>query len=213
MSSLPASTPTSFSEATWPEYSPRRRAVRLRYWHEAIIDDMLLHPLDTYEQRSKRLGYAKNYLQLLCSSDMFRAAYTARRSDMTAQINASVSMKMGQVANTGLDIMLETLEQKRVSLPFDKVAEATADILEKLGFSAAKPTSPSVQVNVGQNAGANVVQVSPEALAAARERLRDVEAQRAALPPAVEGPFQVLSADVPAAEPEILLPGDMPEVR
>lgn len=173
-----------------------RNRLRLRYWHEAIIDDMLINPFSTIKERAARLGYTEGWLSLVTNSDMFKAAFAARRQQFNEQIAQSASQKLARVADAGLDAMLSILEKKRDSLPFDKVAEATTSVLDRLGFSPPAKgggAAPTVQVNVGAGAGAQV-QVSPEQLAEARARLRQVETHTAeATPPALEGPFRVLN--------------------
>lgn len=155
-----------------------------RWWHEAIIDDMLAHPTSTLEERSKRLGYATSYLSLLMNSDMFQAVYNERRANMRSLVDDSIAKKMADVADLGLDIMREKLEQKRSSIGFKDLTELNLGLLDRLGYSA-KQSAPAVQVNV--NNSNTSATVTPEALAEARGRLRALEEERAKAA-VVEGP-------------------------
>lgn len=154
---------------------------KFRWWHEHIIDDMLARPFDTLAARARRLGYSVSYLSTLTNSDLFRAAYNARREEYSAVLTDALARKAGEVANKGLDILLEQLETKRTSLPFEAVAETTMSVLERLGFAPSKTSSTQVNVQVN-NATPTV---SAEVLEEARSRLREVE-RRALAPPRPE---------------------------
>lgn len=155
----------------------------LRWWHEAIIDDMLQHPLDTLQERGARLGYSAQGLKMIINSDLFQAAYKARRERYSQIIEFSLAERMGRVAEKGLEILTEQLEKKRDSLPFGAVAETTLSIVEKLGFGAKPAPSSVVQINAGGGQGVVVATTATaEQLDAARSRLREIEAARLSEP-------------------------------
>lgn len=162
-----------------PSRYSQDQAVRpMKWWHTAIIDDMILHPTDTAEVRARRLGYHKNTLYMLMNSDMFKAAYEARRSDLTSRLQDSISMRLLETADLGLKVMQEKLEKKRDTIPFRDLASANESLLTKLGY-ASGAASAAVQVNV--NAGAP--SITPAMLAEARQKLRAIEEGHAAVTP------------------------------
>ena len=154
-------------------YADLKATKPFRWWHEAIIDDMLAFPLDTLEKRGARLGRAPNSLSLIINSDMFQAMYAARREAYNERLAGSISGKTAQVADKALDIVLETLEKKRDSLPFDSLVELTDRTLARLGYGA-KSAATNVQVNVGHVPP----MVNAAQLAEARAALRAVENSR-----------------------------------
>jgi len=150
-----------------------------RWWHEAIIDDMLVYPLDTLEARGKRLNYSASYLCILMNTDMFKAAYERRRKDFKETMDTAILNKTTQVAAKGLDIMLEVLEQKRAQIPFAALSETVDKTLQRLGYGV-QPRGPTVQVNAGNGAQIAVLPtVTAEQLTSARAALRAAEGQRA----------------------------------
>lgn len=162
------------------EYRRLAKTRQVKWWHEAIIDDMLLHPTDTHAQRAARLGYTPQAIMLLINSDMFKAAYQTRRDALRASLDDGITQKLLKTANLGLDIMHEKLEKSRTSIAFKDIKEINESLLTKLGYGApSAQAATSVQVNVTQSPG-----VTPEALAEARARLRAVEEGRAISAPA-----------------------------
>lgn len=145
----------------------------VRWWHEAIVDDMIAHPTDTLKVRAARLNYSVPYLSIIINSDAFKALYEERRRDFTERLQNGISQKTAEAANKALDIVLETLEKKRDKLPFEALSEFTDRTLERLGYGV-KHNSPAPNVNVNVVAG----QVTPEQLADARKALRAAEAGR-----------------------------------
>jgi hypothetical protein len=145
----------------------------MKWWHEAIIDDMLAFPLDTLKQRAGRLKYTESYLSIITNSDMFKAFYEERRLMFNAQLDASLQHKAASAANRALDIVLETLEKKRDRIPFRELAEFTDKTLERLGYGVKPGAHVNVQVNNSPS-----LQITKEQLAEARRDLRTVEDQR-----------------------------------
>lgn len=146
----------------------------VKWWHEAIIDDMLQFPLDTLEVRGKRLGYSGTYLSIIINTDMFQAAYQTRRNDYRQNMDNALTQKASALAVKGLDIMLETLETKRTQIPFAILSDSVDKTLTRLGYGVPSK-GPTVQV-IGNNAQVAVLPtVTAEQLQSAREALRAVE--------------------------------------
>lgn len=146
----------------------------VRWWHEAIVDDMLAFPMDTLAVRGARLQRSAKYLSMIINSDMFQAMYKERRAAYVAALESGIAHKTAQVADKALTVVLEALEKKRDSLPFDSLVELTDRTLSRLGYGV-KPAGTSVNVNVLNQ---SVPVVDQELLASARSALRAVETQR-----------------------------------
>ena len=131
---------------------------------------MLMYPKSLMAERSRRLKYSESYLSLIMNSDMFKALYARRRAEYSASLDAGIQHKLGMVANKALDLMMDTLDTKRNSIPFPALADFTDNTLERLGYGT---KSAAVQVNI--NAPPMITQ---EQLAEARATLRAVETQR-----------------------------------
>lgn len=157
------------TNATYPTHQALLRKKPVRWWHEAIVDDMLVFPKCSVQERARRLGYSSSYLGMVMNSDMFKALYEKRRAEYNAALDQGIAMKARQAADKTLDVIIETLDTKRNSIPFPALTEFADRTLERLGYGGVKGTN--VQVNV-------TPVISQEQLADARKALRAVEDQR-----------------------------------
>lgn len=150
-----------------------RQGKTFRWWHDAIIDLLLLEPAITQGEISKRLkrGYAT--ISLVMNSDLFKARYEQRRREFQQCVHEGIKDKLVKVANLGLELTLETLDKKRTSIEISDLVDITEGALDRLGYAPPKAGNASVQVNV--NAPTMVAPVSREALESARATLRDYE--------------------------------------
>lgn len=187
-------------------YKRYNRSRPMKWWHEAIIDDMLMFPLDDYQKRADRLGYSKQTVMMLANSDMFKAAYESRRANLREKLDTSIALKMSEVADLGLTVMKESLEKKRTAIPFKDLAAANDSMLQRLGYGGVA-AGTAVQVNVN-NTSPNGV--TAELLAQARAKLRDNEQARAGetrvpspAPMIDVTPTQVLSSPVTPAPQDV----------
>lgn len=153
-------------------------AVRSRYkwWHEAIINDMIAFPLDDLKTRGARLGYSIAYLSTLINSDMFQLFYRQRKEQHSELLTTSLVEKTAAVAGKTLDLMLESLEQKRTAIPFGVLADTAQKSLASLGYGVKQ--APAIVVNNTQQNVQVTPPVSREQLAAARDALLHAEAAR-----------------------------------
>lgn len=161
--------------------SQATRAVR--WWHEAIIDDMLAHPMDDVKVRAKRLGYVAGSLSGIMNSDMFKLAYEERANAFRARLENVIAQKTMGVASVALDIMKESLELKRTAIPFRDLAAATDGLLSKLGYGAVAGAGVQVNVNAPSQQTNVAIPATKEQLAQARELIRGVEQQNALATP------------------------------
>lgn len=188
----------------------------VRYWHEAIINDIIAFPLSSNVERAKRLGYSAPYLSTITNSDMFKAILARRQEDFSQRLQQSLAHKTAKVAGQMLDIMSETLDKKRDQIPFAVLADTTDKTLQRLGYGVVpKGAGANVQVNVNT---APSVTVTPEQLAEARAALRASEQNRAQEPtmprlPAGGGPvIEHEPAKVPGEPSETKAESDAPRL-
>lgn len=185
---------------TYANYRDVKANKPVRWWHEAIIEDLLLYPLDTLEARSKRLNYSTSYLSVIINTDLFKAAYQQRKQTYNSQMDQAIVMRTTQVAAKGLDLLLEAMETKRAQIPFGVLADTVDKTLNRLGYGV-KPVGTPVNVSVGVQNTTTSVTVTAEQLAEARQALRAAEAHNALAPPAPS----------PERNPELLDLSALPE--
>jgi hypothetical protein len=154
-----------------------QRFSRGSWWFDRLIDHMLAKPTASLDELSMLLGRTPSYISLVRGSDMFKLRYSQRLREKNAQLNQAINAGLEKVALAGLDEMARRLENQGGAIPFQKLAEATDSVLERLGYGRPVP-GPTTQVTV-DNRQMVVVPVSKEHLAEARASLRSREAENA----------------------------------
>lgn len=149
---------------------------RWRWWYDAIIDLLLANPDLTQGEIAKRLGKAPSTISLIMTSDTFKSHFASRRQAFSEAHDFATVSKLQKVADLALDGVIKTLETRRDKIPLGQLNTIQEKALERLGYGVQAPAKGGVTVNVNQPT--NVVQVSPEVLAGARQTLRQVEQKR-----------------------------------
>lgn len=147
---------------------------------------MIAHPLSSLKERCARLGYSESYLSTLTNSDMFQLFYQKRKAEHSELLTTSLVEKTAAVAGKTLDMMLESLEKKRDTIPFGVLAKTAESSLASLGYGV-KPAPAAVIVNNNQQTLV-APPVTREQLAEARSALlRSEQARLIDATPAAEG--------------------------
>lgn len=180
---------------------------KLRWWYESIADLMLAKPHLTQQEIAAELGKHPNTIGQIIKSDAFQAYFSQRRAAFRAIHDASIVSKTTEIAELGLDLMLEQMKTKRDAIPLARVVAVTESALDRLGFT---PKSMQQNVNVNVNNGQqNVTQitVTKEALDEARAAHRAVEQMKlrevaagGAQPPRLAQPISSLREEEPSVD-------------
>jgi len=158
---------------TYENFADVKAHKPVKWWHEAIINDLIAYPLDTGKQRAARLQYNEQYLNVIINSDMFKALFAQRRAEYAARLDASLTTKTAEAAGLALDLLMVSMNERRDKIPFEKLADFADKSLSRLGYGNAK--QPAVAVNVDNR----TITISKEELADARNTIRCLESQRA----------------------------------
>ena len=163
-----------------------RMSTALR-WYDGIIDDILANPGTTVLATAKRLGRNPGTISAITSSDLFKARWEQRRAAFSMALDLHLSSKLATVAEKALDHTIEQLDKKRDSIPLPILKDIALGSLDRLGYGPKSASPATVQVNVN-----NVGAASPEALARARDKMRDLELTAAQRPSvsSLEGPLR-----------------------
>ena len=170
-----------------------RMSTALR-WYDGIIDDILANPGTTVIATAQRLGRSPGTISAITSSDLFKARWEQRRAAFSMALDLHLSSKLATVAEKALDHTIEQLDKKRDSIPLPILKDIALGSLDRLGYGPKSASPATVQVNVN-----NVGAASPEALARARDRMRELELTSAAQRPSASPREDLRSLDSPAA--------------
>lgn len=149
-----------------------------KWYMDSALDWMIANPGRPLYELAAHLNRTPSWVSLFIKTDMFKMKMRERRAEFQEMSDLSLVTKLHQVADKGLDIMLERMEKKREQIPINLLHEITSGTLAKLGYGA--PSVSPVQVNVG---GPTIqpmiaVPVSASELAEARMALRQVEQKK-----------------------------------
>lgn len=182
---MPSSPPAAIPESFFADIAPPRPAelgdlsqhsgwkpTKAMTWYDAIIDDMFAHPGTSLKETAARLGRSPVTVGLIVRSDLFKARYAQRREAFASELDMRLAGKLAKVAETALDLTQEVLNKKRDSVPLPLLNEITKGALDRLGYGPSRSESAQTVSVTVNNQQAVSAQVSPDALARARENLR-----------------------------------------
>lgn len=143
----------------------------VNWWHERFADWLILNPDKRICDAAKAFGCTEAWIYTLHSSSTFREYWIKRSAEASEKNGANtVLAKTGALAELALDKLLATLENVPQTPQFYLQAADTA--LRRLG----QGTTPNPSAAAATNVNVNVSLVTPEHLAAAREKLRKLHA-------------------------------------
>lgn len=170
----------------------------ISWWHEQLVDWMLLNPDKPFKDAAKVFNVSINYLYMLKNSDSFQAYWNYRRSQRERSLDekmpelfGSLQTKLASVADMSLDQILQQLERNEKLAEVDAPSLSTEELrtvadtaLRRLGYgivpsnnSSSTPGAPNINVQVNVDAAA---------LAAAREKMQLLHGVAPAAPALVE---------------------------
>lgn len=115
------------ADGTW-KHSVRK----LNYRHEAIIDYMIANPEMKQGEIAERLGLTQGYLSRLKSSDAFQREYRRRLNQHQEDLDRGITQKLYNVAEKGLDVVIDALDGEDVDPRF--ALDAKDKALSRLGY-------------------------------------------------------------------------------
>lgn len=181
-----------------PRPPPPPRANLVHF--DTIIDYVLTHPGATNREIAVHIRRGEPWVSLVMRSDAFLAHYRARRAVLDATVTDGVKARLASVAERAANVIIKRLDENPLGITIDQATNVLDKATARLGFG--QPTAPAgVNVTVGTGAQTAVFVASPEQLARAREKLRDVQLSMGAV--ADRGQSPVVAAGVRASAPAV----------
>jgi hypothetical protein len=183
--------PDSMFRGLEPSAREKWQPSKFHPWYDAIIDDMLLHPGTTFKDVAIRLGRSPVAVGLICSSDLFKARYEARRASFNREVNERLVSRMSALAEKALDKAIDHLDTKPTSLPL--LNDIMKSTLDRLGYAPSQQATSSVVINNNPTA-VGQAHVSSAALIKSRGYMQQL--QKLSSEP-------VVGIEVPVADSEV----------
>ena len=140
----------SVAPAKWPSGAARGVA-KVRYTHDAMIDQILANPCISQNALAIHFGYTAGWVSQIISSDAFQARLAERSKEIVDPLlQISVKAQFEGLINRSLEILREKLNRPPEMIP-DNLALRSADLAAKaLGYGA-RVEQTNVQINMGDH--------------------------------------------------------------
>lgn len=152
----------------------RPEIMKIRPWHERLVDYMLLNPHETGKQMAAHFHVTPQWIYDLSQTDAFKAYYQGRIAAHQQALSDTVILKTQSVATKALDKLAENLDNK--DLPNSEVRYTAEMAIKALGYGT-RPGGPAVQVNVNHGPAIPVMTVPGNVVEEARARMAEKRAQ------------------------------------
>ena len=132
--------------------------------HDSVLDKVLANPHMTLKELSNVTGYSVAWLSQMMRSDLFRAAYDARRGDFECEVMMGIGERLNALSHLAIDKLTENLQS---TIDPDFIVDAFDKVLHRTGYApnaAKQATGPIQQQN-------NVFLVGKEELGELRSRV------------------------------------------
>lgn len=118
---------------------------KVRYTHDAIIDEILVDPAISQGEIARRFGYTQTWVSIIVNSDAFKERLAERKGELIdPKIRASVEERLESLAKGALDRLLDRVESSVPLKPLELVAIAKLGV----GDRANRPAGPPVSNNL-----------------------------------------------------------------
>lgn len=138
--------PTMFTDPTTGELT--NGIAKVRYTHEAMIDQLLANPGVSQGELARFFGYTEGWVSIMLNSDAFQAHLAERRKELVDPIIIqSIETRFKAVAELSLTRVLEKLEMPARLINDDFLLGAAKLSAGALGYGA-RERGASAQVGV-----------------------------------------------------------------
>ena len=144
---------------------------KVRYTHDAVIDEILSDPSISQGELAARFGYTQAWMSIIINSDAFKEKLAERRGVLIdPRVAASISDRLDAVARRSLEKLLDRLDSPNALKPHELVAMAKLGVGDGASIRAGTITQNNYVVNLPppaanpevwlKNARGNVTNVS-----------------------------------------------------
>ncbi len=120
---------------------------KVRYTHDAIIDEILVDPAISQGELSRRFGFSQAWMSIIINSDAFQARLAERKGTLVdPKIQARVEERLEALANRALDRLLDRVESSVPLKPLELVAIAKLGVGDRANRPAAQAQTNNLYV-------------------------------------------------------------------
>lgn len=127
--------------------APAPTLQKVRFTHDAVIDEILLNPAITQRELAKMFGFTEGWMSIIVNSDAFKERLADRKGELVdPAIRAGINDRLDAVARRSLDKILERLDSPMAG----SIKNGDLVAMAKLGVGDknTRPAGPQVQQNL-----------------------------------------------------------------
>lgn len=127
---------------------------KLSWWHESIIDWMIMNPDETLGKCAEVFNVTQPWLSRVVNSHLFKERFRERREHHSANVSFSMIEKLESLADAGVEAMIDRVVSERDTMPINELRATSEMALAALGYvtkraaAANQAPAPTVQVNM-----------------------------------------------------------------
>lgn len=120
--------------------------MKVRYTHDAVIDEILRDPSISQNDLCKIFGYSIGWMSICINSDAFQERMAERKALLTdPQLIATINQRLDAVAKRALDKIIDRLDSPTAQIKNnDLIAMAKLGVGDKNN----RPAGPQIQQNL-----------------------------------------------------------------
>lgn len=120
---------------------------KVRYTHDAIIDEILLDPGVSQGELAAKFGFTQSWMSIIVNSDAFQERLAERKGQLVdPAITASIEDRLESLAKRSLDRLLDRVESAVPLKPLELVAMAKLGVGNRADRPVAPPAAPGIFV-------------------------------------------------------------------
>lgn len=147
--------------------APKLQVKKMSWWHEALVDWMLLNPDKNKKEMAEAFGKDYQTIVVITNSEVFKARFEQARAGLTSRVLATAKERLEGVANGSLGALADRIHADADKIPTKELREIADMSLRNLGYGP-QGSSGGVQVFAP---GSQFVQVPQEVLERSRQAM------------------------------------------
>lgn len=119
---------------------------KVRYTHDACIDEIMMNPSISQNELSQIFGYSAGWMSIVINSDAFQERLAQRKGELTdPKLRASINERLDAIARVSLEKLINRLDNPAAQI---KTMELVAIAKLGVGDKNTRPAGPMQQNNL-----------------------------------------------------------------
>lgn len=120
---------------------------KVRYTHDAMIDEIIAFPSISGGELAQRFGYTQAWISIITNSDAFKERLAERKGEIIdPKLRASVEERLESLAKRSLDKLLERLDTQQPFTNSDLISAAKLGVGDRNQLKAPPKTENRLYV-------------------------------------------------------------------